>query len=112
MSQKLMDYFPTDMEFLVELKFKNPNEETANKLLSSLVGNNELLPDLQVQAIHCRASSTGQVGSKMLLDGVTEAYEEFKLKVNNLINKDWNDRLQTECEVAECGKISHHPKIC
>ena len=107
--QTCMDWFPQDLEFVVELKFTESNEQTAKKLLQSLYGNNELLPGLRIQSIHCRAHGLGQIGSSMLLDKVTEAYEEFRAKVTDLIGKDWNQRLNTQGESPEDSikKINH-----
>jgi len=112
-STKCMDWFPTDMEFVVELQFTRSNEETAAKLLQSLYGDNELLPGLKVMSIHCKAHGLGQVGSQMLLDQVQEAYLEFQEKVQNLIGKNWNERLNSngESPYDSIQKINHRDRI-
>ena len=96
-----MDFFPTDREFVVELRFRQPNEETAVKIMNSMMRQTDLLQDVYVEKVHCAAHSYKQMCSEDLLDGVaesyakvTEAFNTFNSEVSSLINKDWNERAK------------------
>jgi len=89
-----MDFFPTDREFVVELRFRQPNEETAEKIMKSMMRQTDLLPDVYVEKVHCAAYSYKQMRSEDLLNGVSEAFSEFNSKVSSLIDKDWNERAK------------------
>ena len=100
-TRTVMDFFPTDKEFVVELRFRQPNEETAAKIMKSMQRQTDLLPDVYVEKVHCAAHSYKQICSEDLLDGVadayakvTEAFGKFNSEVSSLINKDWNERAK------------------
>ena len=90
----VMDYFPTDRGFVVELRFRQPNEETAVKIMESMRRQTDLLPDVYVEKVHCAAHSYKQVCSEYLLDGVAEAFSKFNSEVSSLLDKDWNERAK------------------
>lgn len=94
---KAMSFFPTDKEFVVELRFTKPNEDSAQRLLAALY-HGELLPDVVVERIHCQAHSAAQIGTEALLDGVTDAFLDFKARIDALCKDDWNRRLDTNGE--------------
>ena len=100
-TRTLMDFFPTDREFVVELRFRQPNEETAVKIMESMLRHTDLLPDVYVEKVHCAAHSYKQICSEDLLNGVadayskvTEAFSKFNSEVSALIDKDWNERAK------------------
>jgi hypothetical protein len=103
MEQKgtLMDFFPTDREFVVELRFRQPNKETAAKIMKSMMRQTDLLPDVYVEKVHCAAHSYKQICSEDLLDGVADAYikvseafSKFNSEVSSLIDKDLSERAK------------------
>ena len=89
-----MDFFPTDREFVVELRFRQPNEATAVKIMESMRNQTDLLPDVYVEKVHCAAYSYKQMRSEDLLNGVSEAFSKFNSEVSSLIDKDWNERAK------------------
>ena len=96
-----MDFFSTDKEFVVELRFRQPNEETAVKIMESMRTKTDLLPDVYVEKVHCIAHSYKQICSEDLLDGVAEAYAKvteafstFNSEVSSLLDKDWRERAK------------------
>lgn len=106
----LFDFFPKQGEFVVELEFTDHNKETASKLLSSVTRGTELLPGLKVKKLHCPAHSVAQKGSEDLLEGVAEAFEEFKAKVNSLLNEDWAKRSADPTSTPEGSvKVYQNP---
>ena len=100
-TRTLMDFFPTDREFVVELRFRQPNEETAVKIMESMQRHTDLLPDVYVEKVHCAAHSYKQICSEDLLNGVADAYakvtedfSKFNSEVSALLDKDWNERAK------------------
>lgn len=85
-NDRLMAYFPDNGTFIVELEFKKDNEETARKILSSAVREEELLPDLKVKRLFRSVEtidSVTNISKRDILNEVIRIIDKLKQDVIN-----------------------------
>lgn len=94
---KITDLFPSK-KFLIEVNF-NVNEETASKLLKSVVKGTELLPGLTITKIYPKVATINDVDKKATKEKITSALkylDDVKTYIENALEEYKHTELQTE----------------